>query len=521
MGRKLIRHSVYSIVYAMFVLLVVLPVGYTLFEAMFSDGTLYQNLQLINNDILMLLAKSALIAAAIALLSTLFGTLFGFLLYKTRIRFRGLLKIAFLVPLFISPYILAVAWKDLFFLLFDSTDIISSTLGVILVMTTVFTPLSMIIIGSAFSNIDAQLEESGLLISGFRKTMFKIVLPLIKPALVTSFVLIFIFGISEFSVPAIFGVRVFTTEIFTQFSAFYNHSLAMLQSTMLIFLCILLLLTERKYIADAPFFSVGGKGKNNRIYRPGKNGWVNTMLIYGWLFITFLLPFVMLLVHSFRDGSAAFLQAFNLLKPTFADSIGLAFSAALIIVFIGFIVAYYSEMENKKSLIWFLLVVFTIPSIVLGISLIKFYNRPILDFIYSGYLIIIIGYMGKFSFISAKVIANAIKQIPRSLEEAALIEGIGFYKRLRDILVPLIMPALFAVFIISFIFTLGELGLTIMLYPPGTEIMSIKVFTIMANAPQALISSMTLIVFSITLLAVTAMYLIIKPLIKNYSYADD
>jgi iron(III) transport system permease protein len=60
-----------------------------------------------------------------------------------------------------------------------------------------------------------------------------------------------------------------------------------------------------------------------------------------------------------------------------------------------------------------------------------------------------------------------------------------------------------------------------MLYPPGTEIMPIKVFTIMANAPQALSSSMTLIVFSITLLIIASFYFIAKPFIKNYNYEND
>ena len=168
-----------------------------------------------------------------------------------------------------------------------------------------------------------------------------------------------------------------------------------------------------------------------------------------------------------------------------------------------------------------MLVVFAIPSTIFGISLIKFYNQPILDFIYSGYAIILIGYVGKFSFISAKLISNAIKQIPNSLDEAAQIEGIKSFARLQKILIPLIMPTLFVAFIISFIFSLGELGTTIMLYPPGTEIMPIKVFTIMANAPQSLTSSMTLIVFSITLLIITGFYFIVKPFVKNYSYAND
>ena len=478
-----------------------------------------KTLQLLDKDILFLLAKSSAIAGLIALLSTFFGTVLGFLIYKTRLPFRDFFKIALLIPLFISPYILAVAWKDLFFQLLGNPGFISSYTGLILVLTFVFTPLSMLIAGSAFANINAHLEEAGLVISGFRITVIKIVLPLIKPALITSFILVFIFSISEFSVPSIFGAKVFTTEIFTQFTAFYNHSLAILQSALLVLLCILLLLAERKSIANAPFLSIGEKGSNTKLYHL-KNRGLGFVFLAAWFLVSVVLPFMVLFIQSFQNGIGDFNRAFNLLKPTFANSMGLALTGALIMVFIGFVVAYYSETQNKNSLVWILLIVFAIPSIIVGISLIKFYNRPMLDFIYSGPLIILIGYVGKFSFISAKLIANAIKQIPKSLDEAAQIEGISFFNRMRKILIPLIMPALFAAFIISFIFNLGELGMTIMLYPPGTEIMPIKVFTIMANAPQALTSSMTLIVFSLNLLVITVMYFMITPLIKTRSYVN-
>ena len=83
------------------------------------------------------------------------------------------------------------------------------------------------------------------------------------------------------------------------------------------------------------------------------------------------------------------------------------------------------------------------------------------------------------------------------------------------------MPSLFISFMISFIFSLGELGTTIMIYPPGTEIMPIKVFTIMANAPQSLTSSMVLIIFSITLLIITSFFFMMQPFIKKYHYAVD
>ena len=525
MDRKLTEQPLYTIMFLSFLFFIVIPIIFTIGTALFVDGSLSDNLHLLDIETLLLLTKSSIIAFVVALFSTTFGTALGFWLYKTTVIFRGFFKIALLIPLFISPYILAVAWKDFFFYTFNNISIISSYMGVILVLTTIFTPLSMLIIGSALSNINSQLEETGLVLTSFRNIILKIILPLIKPALISSFVLVFIFTVSEFSVPAYFGVKVFTTEIFTQFSAFYNHSLAILQSALLILICVLLLFAERKHIADAPFLSIGGKGTSRKFYSLKNWGMLSQLFIFGWFFISVVFPFIILFVQSFKSGTTKFIQAFELLIPTFSNSIGLAFVGALIIVFVGFTAAYHTaskiETKMKKSFDWLLLIVFAIPSTIFGISLIKFYNQPIFDFIYSSYAIILIGYVGKFSFISAKLIGNAIKQIPNSLDEAAQIQGVTSFSRLQKILIPLILPTLFVAFIISFLFSLGELGTTIMLYPPGTEIMPIKVFTIMANAPQTLTSSMTLIVFSITLLIITSFYFLAKPFIKNYNYNND
>ena len=198
MDRKLIEHPLYTIIYLSFVFLIIIPVLYTLGTALFADGSFNNNLLLLDKETFLLLSKSIFVAFFIAFFSTLFGTALGFLLYKTNVIFRSFFKIALLIPLFISPYILAVAWKDFFFLFFKNTSFISSYVGVILVLTTIFTPLSMLIIGSALSNINSQLEETGFVITNFRRVILKITLPLIKPALITSFVLVFIFSIFGF-----------------------------------------------------------------------------------------------------------------------------------------------------------------------------------------------------------------------------------------------------------------------------------------------------------------------------------
>jgi len=516
-----ITHLLFVVVFVLFFVLIIVPIIYTVGTSLFTGSLLSYNLQLIDNKMFILLIKSCIIAFSVAIISTFIGTILGLLLYKTTLRYTSFFKIALLIPLFISPYIFAVAWKDFLFFFFGSAGLFSSSFGVVLVLVFIYTPLSMLIIGTALSNINSNIEDSGFLITKPASVIAKIILPLIKPALITSFVLVFIFSISEFSVPAFFGVKVFTTEIFTQFSAFYNHSLAILQSVILVIICVLLLLAEKKYISNAPFLSVGKKGSSSNIYSLKNIKLLSLIFVISWFSVSVILPFIILVTQSFKNGTDKFIQAFELLLPTFAGSIGLAFVSALIIVFISFIFAYYSVRSvNKfaiKSLDWILLIVFAIPSTVYGISLIKFYNQPMLEFIYSSYAIILIAYIGKFSFVTVKIISNSIMQIPISLEEAAQNVGVSLFKQQQKILIPLIVPTLFIAFTICFIFSFGELGTTIMLYPPGTEIVPIKVFTIMANAPQSLVRSMTLIVFSVTLIIVAGFYLIVKrSLIKTH-----
>lgn len=514
-------HKFFAAVYLFFFLFIILPVFYIFANTFLFDNSLVSNIKQLDKNTFLLLLNSSIVAFVVSLFATFIGSVLGFLLYKTNLKYKGFFKILFLIPLLISPYILAVAWKDFFSVFFQNAKIISSYFGVVLVQVFIYTPLAMIIVGNAFTNIDAHLEESGLLITNVKDVILKIELPLIKPAIFSSFVLIFIFTISGFSVPAFFGIRVFTTEIFTQFSAFYNHSLAILQSFLLVAVCVFLLLTESKYISNASFLSVGSKGTNKKLF-PSNN--THILFLTIWFLISVILPFITLVVQSFSKGTSDIIKAFDLLESAVGNSIGFALLASALIVIVGFVAAYYSNTQTKSSsnfFDWSLLIVFTIPSIVFGIALIKFYNRVVFNFIYSGYAIIVIAYVGKFSFIASKIIGNAIKQIPQSLDEAAQIEGISFYSRIKNILLPLILPGIFASFIIGFIFSFGELGTTIMVYPPGTEIMPIKVFTIMANAPLALTSSMTLIVLSVTIFMIAILYSVSKIFMKNYGFYND
>ncbi len=518
MDRKIGKHVIRFVPLWFLLVLLTLPLMQLLVQWM--TGTEKSVLlSSISGETLLLIGKSLRISLVVALLATFMGTTCGLLLYKLKFPFSGFYKLVLLLPLLISPYIFAVAWKDGFYWLFGNTAAMYSESGVIMVHTFVFFPLAMLIVGSALSHIHAGYEEAGLMVTSFRKMVIKIILPLIRPALTISFLLILIFSLSDFSVPSFFGVRTFTTEIFTQFSALYDFQLAIGQSILLLFLCLLLMLAEARNLSDAPFFSLGVKGSISKKYPIEK--W--QVILHGmlWLLVilVLLMPVFMLLVQSLTGRELFFGKAWELMRPAALQSLKLALVGALLITIVGLLTAYLKERKRYRLPEFLLLLTFIVPSTVLGIALIMYYNRPALNFIYGSSLILIIAYLGKFGFIASRIIGNGLMQIPVSLDEAAAIIGVSPLKRFLKISLPLLIPSLFTAFVLLFILCLGELGATMMVYPPGTELMPVKIFTISANAPQALTSSMTLINLAVTVVLIMLLFLVGKRLFKKYQYA--
>jgi len=511
------KKTIYTFTVLSFLILVILPLFTMVLSSFVKNGvfTLEHYIYILNSSTVFLLLKSVGIAFSVAAISTLVGGFFAFTTTKTNLPLKAVFKLVFLIPLFISPYIVSVSWVDFFIMLGNGKAFIYSPFGVVFVLSIIFSPLSMIIISSSLSNLSSHFEEAGLMITTYPKTIIKIVFPLVKPALISSFILVFVLAISEFSVPAFLSVNVYTTEIFTQFSAFYNYDLAVAHSMVLIIICVSLLIADRFYLADAPFLSVSTKSHQVKVAE--LNNSKLPLLIIHFLYIcaSVFIPIIVLSIQSFQGNNDAFWKALTLLSANIFDSLYYSVTGAFILLFFGFIFAYISEREKIKSINLILLITFGIPSTVLGIGLIKFFNTSYLNFIYSGMGIIIIGYLGRFIFISEKLISNAIKQIPLSFEESAELIGANFFVRIKKILFPLISDGMFGAFLICFIFCLGELGTTILIYPPGTSVIPIKVYTIMANAPQSLTSAMSLIVLMITFIALFVLYAGHKILVRQ------
>ena len=140
-----------------------------------------------------------------------------------------------------------------------------------------------------------------------------------------------------------------------------------------------------------------------------------------------------------------------------------------------------------------LLVIFAVPSTVLGVGLIGLWNRPgFFTEIYTSQVIIVIAYVARFVTVAALILAASVRQIPASFEEAAEVAGGSWPRILAKITLPNMIPGLIAAWLVSFILTVGELGTTVLVSPPGESTLPVRIYTLIANTPSSEVAALAL-----------------------------
>src|SRR3990167_5048278 len=183
------------------------------------------------------ISNSLILASITTIVSCLFGVPAGFFLAKTNLPLKKLFKICFFIPLIIPSYITGIAWANLLgktgFLnnVFSQYTLLSpesisnfiySTYGASCILSINLFPVVMLVTEYALKSINPRLEGSGLVAGSVFQVFRQITFPLIAPAILSSMMIVFVLSLSEFGVPSLLQINVLTTQIFTQFSAFYN-----------------------------------------------------------------------------------------------------------------------------------------------------------------------------------------------------------------------------------------------------------------------------------------------------------
>jgi iron(III) transport system permease protein len=444
-----------------------------------------------------------------ALVAALLGIPLGFALARLPMRAVRVWRVLLAAPLAVPPYILALAWVYIA----GSYSLLAAAL----VLGAGFFPLVMLATEAAGRAVSADVEEAGLIVTTPLRVLRHITLPLMWPLVAASILLVFVLAISEFGVPGLLRVRVFTTEVFTAFAALFDFRRATAVAMPLVVLTAV--------VATAAVRLAHGGRLAYRSRQSQRAGQGNGLLLQGahWPSVAVVAAAATIVVTVGFPVAALAREAIGAtrgggLTPgagrAIVNSVIWSAVAAALATAIGLAVGYWRARLVRRGTVVIdalLVTLFAVPSTVMGIGLIALWNRAALSAVYGTMGMVVVSAVARFTPVAAVLLAGAIRQVPVTTEEIAVIAGAGWLRVLFKVVVPQIWPALAASALVVFVLAFGDVGSTILVAPPGESTLPIRVYTMIANAPASQVARLALVQVAAVLLPLLALVILRNP----------
>ena len=469
--------------------------------------------------LLRLLLNSVIIGFGASVLAVVIGMPIGLFLSRTNIPSRKFLQIAVLTPLIIPPYIAALTWTSLLgnqsalnqflmdvFTLQSPPLSVYGHLGTIFVLGFVYFPFVVLLTQSGLTSIDRRLEEASLLSRGSLGTLCRITLPLLRPFVLASAVFVFILSISNYGVPSLLRVNVYPVEIFIQFSAYYQEHMAVVLALPLLAVTLTLIFVMKRLLGQRSYVVLSSGHRSPGRHDLGRWKYPCLIAVVSILTVSPVLPVLSLMAQA--GAWSAIWLAVKTAQMQIIHSVFLAASAATLATALGFVLSYLIERKHtvvSRLADLFSMVPFAFPAVILGIGLILVWNRVFLEAVYTSNAIIVVGYIAITIPFTVRIISAGLKQMDISLEEMVLISSGSWWTRVRNVVLPLCRPSLAIAWCICFLLCMYELGLTLLVAPPGTSTLSIRIYTLLHYGTGQLVSALSLVLIIAGLIPVVSL----------------
>jgi iron(III) transport system permease protein len=358
-------------------------------------------------------------------------------------------------------------------------------------------PLAFIFVKSALDLVSSEMEDAAnILGAGTWTAMRKVSLPLVWPAIIGSFILVFLETIALFGTPAIIGIPARINVVTTQLWQFFEYpvrvEVAAAYAIPLLLVTVGLIAAQRLLLSRKGFVSQTGKGGERRMIALGPWRWV----MFGWCalvgLLAVVLPLLVLLQASFAK---AWGRGFSLDNLTFRNyrlllfehdmalaavwnTIWFSAAAATLAVLVALLVAY---VVNRRlvpfgdALGFLAMAPFVIPGIVMAIGFYAAYAGPPL-LLYGTAALIVLAFTARFLPVAYANSSAAIRALHPEMEEAGRILGAGRLHTIRRITAPLLKTALLGGWLIVFIVATRELSAAVFLVGPRTRTMAVLLY---------------------------------------------
>ncbi|HDR1826314.1 TPA: iron ABC transporter permease [Pasteurella multocida] len=464
------------------------------------------------------LLNSLFIAVGVTIMSTIVGTFFAWLVTRTDLPYKGLMKVMFLVPFMLPSFIGALAWKMLlspragyinrFFMdtfgLEEPIFNIYSYTGIMAVETMYLFPFVFIQVCGALERMDPTLEESARISGASLFTITrKITIPLVMPSIVSGALLIMLYSMAHFGTVAVLGVEngifniptLIYERIHQSAGSFEAIRTGTVLATVLVVTAALIIWLQNKILNRGRFQIIAGKS-----FRPVEvklRGLRMPLLFICVFYIAFtiVLPTITIFIvgglktyglpitweNLTFDNYKFILFDWQLTKDAIRNSVLLGLAAAVITMFAGVMISYVIvKMRVKgKGILEFLgMLPFSVPGSVIALGVILAWSGKFGINLYNTVWIILIAYIARYMAFSLKANSAALEQVHDSLVEAARACGASMWQSLKDIVVPLVRPGMIAAFFLIFLPALRELTVSVMLYGPSTRTIGVAIYTL-------------------------------------------
>jgi iron(III) transport system permease protein len=448
-------------------------------------------------------------ASGTAVMTLIMGGLVAWVVERTdapgAMLFHSLALLSFAIPGLLTAmawiFVLSpnIGWLNALlksaFRLKDAPFSIYTMPGMIWALSSHYFPLAYLALGPALRVLDVRLEEAAL-VSGARywQVMPKVTLPLLRPALLSTVLLLFMLTMSSYEVPRLIGrparIDVFTTDIqaATQ-NAPPEFGIASALAITLLTICIVAVFFYRRATRNAEAFAtITGKGYMPTRIKLRHWRWPVAIGIALMFAISLGFPLLTLVWQSFfRNLAQPFMGStapatlenyrFILSYPIFVDavktSVLLGAMAATLVVALTFVMAWIALRAVPRSG-WVLdSLAFTpiaIPHVIVGASVLFAYLMLPIP-VYNTIWILLIAYVAMYLPYGMRFISGGLTQIHKELEEVAEVAGARIRQIFLRILLPLLAPVLCAAWIYVFVLAVRELGASVFLVGPGTHVL--------------------------------------------------
>ena len=464
------------------------------------------------------LLNTVWLAVGTCIVSILFGGIIAFLITRTNMKFKQYLSSIFIFPYIMPQWTLAVVWQHLFnsnAVTGTSNGLLTSLTGItmpiwwckglfpsLVVLGLHYAPFAYILIGGIFRNMDANLEEAATILDTPKwKIMTRITLPMVKPAILSTILLVFGSAMGSYPVPHYLGLTTLSTK-YVSMNSKYTGEASILAIIMMVFGVAIMLLNQVSLTSRKNYTTVTGKSGQISKINLGPAKWIIAIILVCTTFVTSIFPILLFAFETFlpNPGDYSFLYTGdianlttkwwitaenvsengmygqmgilynNTIRTAFFGTLFVSVACALIAGTIGTLIGYAvskdrrGKWSNYVNAVAFL--PYLMPSIAVGVAFFILFSNKYINLFNTYWLLIIVGTVKYIPFAS-RASLNSMLQLSGEIEESAIILNIPWIQRMTRIIIPIQKSSIISGYLLPFMTCLRELSLFMLLCVQG------------------------------------------------------